>query len=281
VQEQFALLLSCFTTLVAKSSPVDLPTDHFRKLLEQFRTHRERAVAEAQSKSTADHNSFDALLKGYNETVDRYRKQQELSADDFNLLDVMRLTGKEIRHSMVLAWLLDHDLRRLGTHAQGSLGFQLFLAEFSLPLSYANCNYWVRREVAGNESIVDVEIACRGQFLIHIENKIWSSEGNDQTNREWNDLQRRARDLKVGSQDVHAFFLTPSGKKPENPYFHTIGWGRIVSVLEAFADHAQPSDVKLFAAHYARAVRRSIVGSLTCEEEDGEITDERGRAISS
>jgi len=274
VQEQFALLLSCFTTLVAKSSPVDLPTDHFRKLLEQFRTHRERAVAEAQSKSTADHNSFDALLKGYNETVDRYRKQQELSADDFNLLDVMRLTGKEIRHSMVLAWLLDHDLRRLGTHAQGSLGFQLFLAEFSLPLSYANCNYWVRREVAGNESIVDVEIACRGQFLIHIENKIWSSEGNDQTNREWNDLQRRANELKVGSKDVHALFLTPRGAKPENPNFRPVRWGRIMNILETFARQAKPTDVKLFTAHYARSLSRFIVGSQTSEEENGKTTDE-------
>ena len=256
MRERFAQLLSGFSSLVAQGFQVELPTDRFRKLLQQFGNHRERAVAVAKAKSTDDHERFRELLGGYKETVQRYRKQQELSADDFNLLDVMRLTGKEIRHSMVLAWLLDHDLRRLGTHAQGNLGFQLFLKEFSLPPSYSNGNYWVRREVAGNESIVDLEIACRGQYLIHIENKIWSSEGNDQTNREWNDLQRRARDLKVGSQDVHAFFLTPSGKKPENPYFHAIGWGRIVSVLEAFADHAQPSDVKLFAAHYARAVRQ-------------------------
>jgi hypothetical protein len=211
-------------------------------------------------------------MDGYNEALELFRCQQEQVADDFNLLDVMRLTGKEIRHSMVLAWLLDHDLRRLGTHAQGNLGFRLFLSRFGLPIDYADCRYWVRREVAGDESIVDIEVACRGRFLIHIENKIWSGEGTDQTDREWSDLQRRAAGLNVGASDIHALFLTPRGSRAANPNFRVISWGQVVRVLEAFRDQAKPPDVKLFTAHYARALKRFIVLHDISEEDNGERT---------
>jgi len=233
--------------------------EHIRTLLKGFSERLDRADTSGRAQAAEDRECILALLVGYNETLERYRRQQEQVAVDFNLLEVMRLTGKEIRHSMVLAWLLDHDMRKLGTHAQGNLGFRLFLSEFGLPIEYADWNYWVRREVAGDESIVDVEVACRGQFIIHIENKIWSSEGTEQTNREWSDLQRRAAVLKVSSHNVHALFLTPHGKKPANSEFHAIRWGRIVCVLERFAKQAKPLDVKVFAEHYARALERFIV----------------------
>jgi hypothetical protein len=169
-------------------------------------------------------------------------------------------------------------MRKLGTHAQGNLGFRLFLSEFKdfhLSLAYAECKYWVRREVAGDESIVDIEVACRGRFLIHIENKIWSCEGTDQTDREWSDLQRRAAGLNVSAPDIHALYLTPHGTEPANPNFRAIPWGRIVRVLERFAEQAKPPDVKLFAAHYARALRRFIVIQDISEKDDAESTLER------
>lgn len=276
VRERFALLLNGFSILAARgcTSVTSLPT-RLRTLLEEFGECRDRADTLEQAQTASDCEQIYTLLDGYNEAVERYRHQQEQVADDFNLLDVMRLTGKEIRHSMVLAWLLDHDMRNLGTHAQGNLGFRLFLDEFGLPIGYADCKYWVRREVAGDESIVDVEVACRGRFLIHIENKIWSCEGTDQTDREWSDLQRRAAGLNVSAPNVHALFLTPHGTKPTNLNFRAIRWGRIVRVLEAFADQAKPPDVKLFAAHYAQALRRFIVVQDRSEDDNAETVHER------
>jgi hypothetical protein len=176
MRERLALLLNGFSLVAARGRTSVAPaTARIRTLLKQFGEHRDRANKLEQVQAADDRHQIHALLDGYNETVESYRQKQEQVADDFNLLEVMRLTGKEIRHSMVLAWLLDHDMRRLGTHAQGNLGFRLFLSEFKdfhLPLAYADCKYWVRREVAGDESIVDIEVACRGRFLIHIENKI-------------------------------------------------------------------------------------------------------------
>lgn len=253
MRDRFALLLNDFSVLVAQGNISVAPlAARIRTLLKEFIECRGRADKLEQARTIADREQIRTLLNGYTQAIEDYSHQQEQVADDFNLLDVMRLTGKEIRHSMVLAWLLDHDLRKLGTHAQGNLGFRLFLSKFGLPIDYADCNYWVRREVAGDESIVDIEVGCRGRFLIHIENKIWSGEGTNQTEREWSDLPRKAASLEVPASDVHALFLTPHGTKPAYPKFDAISWGNIVRVLEAFAHQAKPPDVKLFTAHYAQ-----------------------------
>jgi hypothetical protein len=276
LRERLDLLLNGFSVVAGRGSTSVAPvTARIRTLLKQFSEHRDRANTLEQSQAANDRHRIHALLHGYNETLEGYRQKQKQVADDFNLLEVMRLTGKEIRHSMVLAWLLDHDMRKLGTHAQGDLGFRLFLSEFSIPIDYAGCKYWVRREVAGDESVVDVEVAYRGRFLIHIENKIWSCEGTDQTNREWSDMQRQAADLNVSASDIHALYLTPHGTEPANPNFRAIPWGRIVRVLERFAEEAKPPDVKLFARHYARALRRFIVIQDISEEDHAERTLER------
>jgi len=163
----------------------------------------------------------------------------------------------------MLAWLLDHRIEHLGTHAQDRLGFQLFLKELDLPRSYAGESYWVRCEVAGDQSRVDIEVAARGRFIIHIENKVRAQEGENQTNREWGDLQSRAKALGISISSrrnaIHAIFLSRGGDLPENPNFLPISWSRIAGVLETFAAKAEATDVGLFAAHYAKALRRFTV----------------------
>ena len=111
-------------------------------------------------------------------------------ADNFNLLHTMRLTRKELCHSDILAWLLDHRLEVFGTHAQCKLGFCLFLQRLDLPRGYAKADYQVVREASGKEARLDIIIQAPGQFVIGIENKVDSQEGEDQTQREWADLKR-------------------------------------------------------------------------------------------
>src|SRR3712207_6750876 len=71
-----------------------------------------REVAAAASATALSPREVDALFAGHRATIERDRVFQESAADDFNLLDVLQSTYKETRHSMVLAWLLDSDLRR-------------------------------------------------------------------------------------------------------------------------------------------------------------------------
>jgi hypothetical protein len=244
----------------------------FSGLIEGFLAAQERASAAEGKETEEEHRAFESLLAGLQEALVAWRMGQESTADDFNILAVMRLSGNELRHSMVLAWLLDHDLARLGTHAQGRLGFRLFLEELGLPVPYADAPYWVRREVAGDESRVDIEVAARDRFLIWIENKIWSSEGNDQTHREWSDLVRRAEQIGVpgdlSAGPVHALFLTLEGTEPSNPRFHAVSWRLIARVFKRFAAEAKPPDVKLFCSHYARALRD--LSRAPCAKEETE-----------
>ena len=170
---------------------------------------------------------------------------------------------------------MDRRIER-GTHAQGSLGFQLFRNELQpeldpdLKLQVTNYaaerQYWVRREVSSSESRVDIEIAASGKFIIHIENKIRASEGEDQTVREWRDLTKRGETLGVQPQHRHAIFLTLDGRPPADDRFHPVGWERIAGVLNEFAGQVRPDCVKLFVRHYAEALRKLAASNFRLEE---------------
>lgn len=153
--------------------------------------------AELRSKETGRlKKALDELLPGFQLARKKWAESQRKSADDFNLFEVMRVEADEVCHSKILAWLLDHRIEK-GSHAQGNLGFRLFLEEIGKDLrqerdgqvaAYAReTDYRVSAEVRGFEARVDIEIAARGKFLIHIENKLFSAEGENQTNREWRD----------------------------------------------------------------------------------------------
>jgi hypothetical protein len=216
-----------------------------------------------------------AWLDGFHEARSAWEKNQVTLADDFNLLQVMEVADDEATHSKILAWLLDRRLEH-GTHAQGNLGFRLFLQELGPKLGlkstlpYPNETYWVRCEVSGSESRVDIEIAARGKFIIHIENKISSFEGEDQTHREWRDLEMRAKELGVPRSNIHGIFLTLDRSEPANKNFLAVSWQQLVTVLDRFAMQAQAGEVKLFAAHYADAVRKLTLTESETEENQNE-----------
>jgi hypothetical protein len=269
----FAELIANHARLLAVPTPPrQTKATAFRDLLEEFVRIRKGCAQDEANKAAANRQKFQTFIDGYGQTVEEWRKHQADAADEFDLLKVLNLTHEENRHSMMLAWLLDHDMLHYGTHAQGNLGFRLFLEALKLPLELADTPYWVRREVSGDTSRVDIEIAARGRFLIHIENKIWSQEGQRQTHREAEDMRRRAKALGIApcanEGHVLGLFLTPSGKPPENPDFRPISWRQIARVVEEFAAKARPPEVKLFAKHYARTLRRFIVEESQEEDPD-------------
>ena len=194
------------------------------------------------------------LLDEFDHQQDGWREEQKLRADDFNILRTMRLTRKELCHSDVLAWLLDSR----ETHAQGELGFRLFLNKLNLPDEFADKNYKVTRELSGEESQLDIVIEAEGEFIIGIENKIDSEEGKDQTKREWNDLVRQKQRLNIPTEIV-AFFLTPGGTKPGCSKFRPLSWQIVADIFQTFSQEAKAELVRIFAKHYAETLRHEIV----------------------
>jgi hypothetical protein len=205
----------------------------------------------------------DTLVPGYQEALHRVRRAQIRTADDFNLLELLDFAGDELRHSKMLSWLANSR----ETHAQGDLGFRLFLVELGLDAGYADHRYSVRREVSGEQSRIDVEISARGKFLIHIENKVWSNEGENQLERESDDLRRRALVLAVPAERVHAYYLTPSGRIPSRPgLFKPVRWRAVARVFERFSELAQAESVKWFTRHYAEALTALVIEPAEEEE---------------
>jgi len=267
--------LTAFSALRASPSAPG-KVRQLQDLLEGFGAAYAIAATIEANEARQSLESFPPLLAGYAATYakwfERWKEDQKDKADDFNLLEVMQWTGNELRHSMILAWMLDHDLTRLGTHAQGDVGFRLFLAEVGLPGDYADGGrYRVRREVASDNSRVDIEIEERGKFLIHIENKIWSGLGSEQLKREGVDMRTRAATLGIPEKSVHGFYLTPDRRKPDDPGGHgfvAISWGQIAKILDPFADNAKPPEVKLFARHYVKVLRKHIIPDYDGKEID-------------
>ena len=254
-------LLGQFGKLV-RTTPANVDIQGMQDLLAAFRAADSNAHEDQVQSDEAQVRSHEALFTGFRHACEAWRREQEDRADDFNILAVLQLTGKELRHSMALAWLLCRHIDGLGTHAQGSLGFRYFLREVGLPESFADTSYRVAREVSGDSARVDIEVYARGEFLLHIENKIWSGEGADQTDREWADMQRRADWLEIPherrSKQVIGLFLSPTGAAPLCPSFRVARWGQVARAFDLFADTARPPDVRLFAAHYAKAIRRFV-----------------------
>ncbi len=256
-------LADTFRTLLTEhfalaSSPVSFDeTRQFKELLEGFGNAYDRATKTEADDAKRDRGVFEAFFPAYDKALERWREEQEDRADDLNLLDVMQVTWKEIRHSRILAWLMDWDMTRLGIHVQGRLGFRLFLEQVGLPAEYAAGDYRVYLESPSDESRIDIEVAERGRFVIHIENKIGADEGYKETEREWRDLEKRAEAL--GCAKKHAFYLTPKGIRASCEHFQPISWRQIAAVFKKFADAAKPDDVKLFARHYARVLRTTII----------------------
>jgi len=244
----------------------------FARVLKGFTRLSRRYQRQEASENAARAARFKPLLAGFRNEIDRWQKSQEATAREFNLFDVLGVAGDEVRHSMLLAWLLDSRPEKEGTHFQGNLGLRLFLETLPLPASYARERYWVRREQAGDASRVDVEVAATGKFVIHIENKLHAAEGVDQTTREWGDLVKRARSLNVPPGGIHAYFLTMDGAKATNPKFESLDWRTVAGVFERFANDAKPPEVKLAAAHCARALRQAC--AQTSREERSSYHDE-------
>lgn len=162
----------------------------------------------------------------------------------------------EVRHSAVLAWLLDAR----GSHGQGNGFLRALLAQLvinhpgsDLARLFAACStgrYRTTVESSYHEetteqfekrfSRVDIEIDGEA-LLLFIEVKIRSGETGDQLQRYLNILKSRA-----GNRAHGLFFLTPRGKKPVEVSLHDevlpISWRELAQIFSRHTTESMPCD---------------------------------------
>jgi hypothetical protein len=83
---------------------------NFNSLIGNFRQISDLSLRKETAEATSSIQTFGNLLCRYENAVVVWRGNQEAMAEDFNILEVMNFVFDEVRHSMLLAWLLDSDI---------------------------------------------------------------------------------------------------------------------------------------------------------------------------
>jgi hypothetical protein len=120
--------------------------------------------------------------------------------DDF--FGVLKIEGAEVRHSAMIAWLLDP----CAAHGLGVRFLERFLAAgFGDEAVQADlATVATRCEMQAGGGRVDIVVEASDLFLV-IENKLYSPEGADQCGYYYDQLKHR---------DGLFLFLTPDGRAP-------------------------------------------------------------------
>jgi hypothetical protein len=175
---------------------------------------------------------------------------------EFSFMRVFGLENEEIVHSSFLAWLLDplesHGLsscfaeRLLSAVASRSKGSDLSNLDFS--------KLKVERERSGDESRFDIRVYdSAGNFQCVFENKIWSGEGSDQTNRLYRDFHNVSY-----PQELFVFLALDQKAKPENPHFTCLSYTEVLLILKDLLATAE-GDTRFLIKHYSNTLERLIM----------------------
>jgi len=184
-----------------------------------------------------------------------------------NIFDVLKITRTEIRHSNMLAWLMDpnekHGLRDLFLrsvvqniiHYANEASFDVFKI---LMMDYDS--FTISREWKNIDLLV---LSESERVLLCFENKIESREHSDQLNR----YQR------IVEQDFPDYiklyiYLTPDGVDSSVPdIWQSMSYRELMELLEICISQTElPHDTQTLIMHYIEAVRRDIVGDEKLKE---------------
>lgn len=184
-----------------------------------------------------------------------------------NLFRVLGISQTEIRHSNLLAWLLDPR----GNHQLGNAVLREFLRDiivngqvnecFELLLSNQN-DFIVRREWKHIDILL---ISYATKTVIAIENKVNARESKTQLNRYRNILEE---EFKREERWAHVYlFLTPDGDEPSDANWDILTYEDIVGDIErALQGLDLLPEVKLLIENYLDVLRREIM-------KDNELVD--------
>lgn len=193
-------------------------------LLVGFRSANSAAIPTGAPPSGA-RDALTNLLQGHREAVKR-RRASDSADPPINLLQAAGRERDERLYCALLAWLLDPT----ASHCQGSAFLSALvdtLGLTTLDLDAAK----VVTEVAHEESRIDIEVALPGVLLLHIEAKVDSGEGWEQSSRESRDLEAKARRLGIPAHGSAGVFLTRTGEPADSKQLRPASWASIAETL--------------------------------------------------
>lgn len=168
--------------------------------------------------------------------------------DDFNIFKILNITNQEIKHSDVLAWLLDNTKNHNLSHAfLNELIFEIeTFSNEELNLTIDD-SYKVRREYKVDKGFIDIVLMSSSQkSIIIIENKIKAKESFNQLTKYKEYFQNKAPDYKLT-----LIFLTLFNDKANDEDYISISYIPIIKALDRISRY-ENSDlkIKLFIEDY-------------------------------
>ncbi|MHC3128602.1 MAG: PD-(D/E)XK nuclease family protein [Candidatus Bathyarchaeota archaeon] len=170
---------------------------------------------------------------------------------EFSFMKIFGLEHDEQVHSSFLAWLLDP----LESHGLGSLFVKEFLKKIGIKIDELDFSRLrIEREISSDKSRLDIGIFdSHGKFQCIIENKIWSSEGIDQTTRLYSDFHNENYE-----KELFVFLTLDKKSKPKNKYFISMNYEQVLPILTKILDMAK-GDTRFLIKHYANTLERLIM----------------------
>lgn len=188
-------------------------------------------------------------------------KKLDSWTDDLNIFDILKITNMEIRHSNILAWLLDPN----ENHFMGDAFIKEFISKVVEKSNHKKYDpfklllqdyftYQVYREANHMDIVL---VSPEEKTAIIIENKVWSGESSHQLK---NYMERSKVDYSECTQILYVF-LTPDGydsSDPEN--WISISYEEVIEALEsATRGLSLRTEVSLIIHNYIEIVRKNIM----------------------
>lgn len=187
----------------------------------------------------------------------------ENSINSFNVFETLGIVKTEIRHSNMLAWLLNPN----ENHGIGDVFIKKFI-QYVIYNNMSKCqlnlfdiysmdyyDFVIRREWSNIDLLIYSE---KNKFVICIENKVFSKESNNQLKKYFNIVNKEFENFKK-----IFLFLTPEGDLPsDEENWGILSYNEILKLLEGTlklkADNMN-KDIKNFINQYMDILRRYIV----------------------
>jgi hypothetical protein len=210
-----------------------------------------------------DRKALEALIVD-NEDLEKL----EALIAEFNIFEAIGAVRSELRHSDVLAFLLDPN----ESHGLGDSFLRRFLQKVlataqKAPASPVHVDVWDLDEVEVRRewSNVDVLIVdSRNRLVVIVENKVDSGEHSDQLRRYWGVVEREFPEWRI-----LGLYLTPDHDEPSDERYSAIDYALIAEVVRRFVEARSSTigpDVRTFLRHYEQMLRRHIVSDSDIAE---------------
>lgn len=206
---------------------------------------------------------------------------------EFNIFETLRLTHAEIRHSNVIAWLLNpmenHGLSiyflkqffKFIVSSNSKFFKQLPVSLFDFEL-FEYSNVEIRREW-NNVDILVIIIENEKKVVVAIENKIKTSEHSNQLIRYREIVEKEYQDF------INLFvYLTPENLIPSDEVWIPFSYDTIADIITDILNYKKDnlsSNVILFLSQYHTILRRYVVGESQVEKIAIEIYKKHKEAL--